>query len=391
MSTDNSAVDGLFLEGVRVIDLTRLLPGPFATMLLADMGADVIKVESPGIGDYARHYPPTVGESGAFFQSVNRNKRFVTMNLKMEAGRDLLKRLLKDADVLLESFRPGVMTRLGLDIEKLRQEFPGLVICSISGYGQSGPKRSAAGHDANYLALSGVLSQNGQKNQTPHLPGFQLADIAGGALYAALGITSALFRRERTGQGAWLDISMTEGALSFMIPAIARAQAGEPEARGDGMLSGGLPCYRVYSTSDDRYLAVGALEPKFWDPFVQAIGAPELQGRGLMSGEDGEEIGSRVQEILSARPLEHWVTLFNELDICVEPVLEFEELLESELHRARDVFFDLQGVTHVRTPLTAGNVEHRGASAQGADNDEVFRASGVTDEELASLKDNGVI
>ncbi len=380
-----------FLEGVRVVDLTRLLPGPFATLLMADMGAEVIKVEDPMGGDYARYYPPMVGMSSAFFHALNRNKRGVTLNLKDERGCDLLRRLLESADVLIESFRPGVMARLGFGIEELRQAYPSLVICSISGYGQSGPKKDEAGHDANYLALAGVLDRNGRRGDPPHIPGFQLADIGGGALYAALGVTSALFRRERTGEGAYLDISMTEGALSFLAPAVARHSAGDVDERGAGMLSGGLPCYRVYPTSDGRYLAVGALEPKFWDLFVETIGAEGLKGRGMTRGQEGREIASELGEMLAAKPLEYWTELLEDVDVCVEPVLEMHEVLESELHRARQVFFELNGITQVRTPLTPEERAHEPAPEQGADNARVFGQLGVDDEELAGLRGDGVV
>lgn len=361
-----------FLKGLKVIDLTRLLPGPFATMLLADMGAEVIKVEDPGPGDYARYFPPIVGSSSAFFQSLNRNKRSVTLDLKDKRDQARLKTLLAGADVLIESFRPGVMARLGLDPKKLRQEFPRLVICSITGYGQTGPLKERAGHDANFLAYAGILAMNGPADAGPTLPGFQLADIAGGALYGALGITSALLRRYRTEQGAHLDISMTEGALSFMIPTIARQRAGEVEERGQGMLTGGLPGYRIYQTADGRYLAVAALEPKFWDPFVEAIGAPDLKGKGVLTGEAGQEVARQLARIIGGRTFQNWSELLKNLDVCVEPIWSLDEILESELHRARQIFFELNGVTHLRTPLTPVDMKHEPAPEKGAHNDEIF-------------------
>ncbi len=380
-----------YLQGVRVVDLSRLLPGPFATLLLADMGAQVIKVEDPMRGDYARYYPPMVGTSSAFFQSLNRNKYGVTLNLKTPRGQQLLRRLLEDADVLIESFRPGVLSRLGFEIDELRHDFPELVICSITGYGQTGPKRDHAGHDANYLALAGVLDRNGRRDKPPHLPGFQLADIAGGSLYAALGITSALYRREQSGQGTHLDISMTEGALSFLIPAIARHAAGDEDERGAAMLSGGLPSYRVYPTSDDRHLAVGALEPKFWDPFVTAIGAEELQGRGLTRGEEGQKIARQLGKIIQSKPLGHWEDVLQDLDVCVEPVRHLDEVLDSELHTAREVFFEMQGLTHVSTPLTPRDGEHRPPPDHGQDNEEIYGDLGFDEKELAVLRADGVI
>ena len=246
-----------------------LVPGPFCTLLLADMAADVIKVEDTRGGDYARYYPPMVGDFGAFFASVNRNKRSITLNLKSAEGVEIARKLAAESDVVIESFRPGVMANLGVGYDDLKAVNPSLVYCSISGYGQTGPFAKRAGHDLNYMAHAGLLDQNGATS--PNVPGFQLADIAGGALYAALGITSALFRRERTGVGAHLDISMTEGALSLAIPALATISAGGEAPRGQGMLTGGIAAYNVYETRDERYLAVGSLEPKFWAGFVQAI------------------------------------------------------------------------------------------------------------------------
>lgn len=379
-----------YLHGLRVVDLTRLLPGPFATMLLGDMGAEVIKVEDPGLGDYARYYPPMVGESSAFFQSVNRNKKFVTLNLKESEGQDLLRRILKTADVLVESFRPAVMDRLGLGIEELRREFPSLIIASITGFGQEGVRRGDAGHDANFLAISGVLGVNGS-SQGPQLPGIQLADLAGGALYGALGITAALYRKERTGEGTHLDISMTEGALSFLLPTLAREQAGEKESPGLGMLTGGLPRYGLYRTRDDRYLAVAALEPKFWDPFVTALDLEELKGRGMVGGEDGEEVRRALEAIIGAKTFSHWESFFRELDVCVDPIYNLEEVLELEIHKVREVFFQLQGVTQARTPLTPRGKVHRAAQEAGADNEEIFAELGLSEDEVKHLKGKGVL
>lgn len=379
-----------FLEGVRVVDLSRLLPGPFATLLFADMGADVIKVEDPMRGDYARYYPPMVGSSSAFFQSLNRNKRAVTLNLKAEQGREVFERLVGSADVVVESFRPGVLERLGVGPDWLRQRFPELIVCSISGYGQTGPKRDEAGHDANYLALSGLLDRNGRRGQPPHVPGFQLADIGGGALYAALGVTSALYRREHTGEGVHLDISMTEGALSFLAPAVARHSGGDSDRRGEGMLSGGLPSYRVYETADGRHLAVAALEPKFWDPFVEAIGVQQLCGMSMQGGEPGREAAREIARILESEPLEHWLEVLEGLDVCVEPVLQLDEVLEQQLFDAREVFFQLNGLDHVRTPLSSGETATE-APEQGEHNEEVYQQLGIGETRRAELSNQGII
>ncbi|TXD38616.1 CoA transferase [Lujinxingia vulgaris] len=384
-----------FLKGVRVLDLSRLLPGPFASLLLADMGAEVLKIEDPRGGDYARYYPPLVDGVGAFYASVNRGKRSMTLDLKQEAGREVLERLLDDADVLLESFRPGVMARLGLDPQGLRERFPGLVICSVSGFGQSGPARERAGHDLNFVARAGLLDQNARADEAPVVPGYQVADLAGGALYAALGICGALFARSRSGEGAWLDISMSEGALSLMAPAIAMRAAGEAMAPGAGMLSGGLPCYRVYATADGRHMAVAALEPKFWEALVGALSRPELSGRGMLSGEDGEEVAAELAAIFQSQPQAHWERVLGEVDCCVEPVRDLGELVDDAIFQAREVFFELQGVRQVRSPVRSAESGRASelcpAPAHGAHTDEVLRGLGLEEQTIAELRQQGVI
>ncbi|MEZ4462585.1 MAG: CoA transferase [bacterium] len=359
----------LMLEGVRVLDFTRLLPGPFATLLLADMGADVIKIEDTGGGDYARYYPPMVGESSAFFESVNRNKRSITINLKSPDGVNLARKLAATADVIIESFRPGVMEKLGIGPVRLREEFPRLIYCSISGYGQTGTMADRAGHDINYMAHAGLLGQNGE---FPTVPGFQVADLAGGALYAALGITSALYQRERKGVGAFLDISMTEGALSLALPLLAMHSAGGQTIPGGGMLTGGIAAYNVYQTKDGRALAVGSLEPKFWAGFLAEIGAPEL----IADGHGSPQAIARIAAIVSEHALEDWLARFGQVDVCVEGVKSLDEVLDSELHRSREVFFELSGVTQGRTPLTPLR-QHTGAPALGEHTQTVVEELGL--------------
>lgn len=385
------SAEPMWLEGLRVLDLSRLLPGPFCSLLLADMGADVIKVEDAQGGDYARYYPPFVGEHGAFFASINRNKRSICLDLKQPEGLSLLKQLIAKSDVLLESFRPGVLDRLGLGAEVLAQLNPSLITCAITGYGQDGPMASRAGHDLNYLALAGVLDQSGSAAEV-HPLGIQVADIAGGALYAALGITSALWRRERTGLGARIDISMTEGALSLGLMAVATMGAsGQAPARGQEMLSGGVPCYGVYTTQDKRQLSVGSLEPKFWGKLVEALGVPELATDGLATGERGQQVRQRLADIFSAHPLAYWVERLSALDACVEPVLTLDEVLESELFKARRVFFELAGVTHTRTPLTPLDRPHRAPAALGAHTAALLTELGVDAAQIAALAAQGVI
>lgn len=382
----------LLLDGLKVLDLSRLLPGPFCSLLLADMGADVIKVEDVQGGDYARYYPPMVDELGAFFASLNRNKRSLSLNLKSARGVALLEQLIARSDVLLESFRPGVLARLGLDAARLEALNPKLITCAITGYGQDGPLHKRAGHDLNYLALSGVLEDCGGESGL-HPLGVQIADIAGGALYAALGITSALWRRERTGLGCQLDISMTEGALSLNMMAIANYKAsGALPRRHDELLSGGVPAYRIYDTADARQLAVGALEPKFWSSLVEALELPQLASEGLATGARGQEVAAQLQAVFKREPLEVWVTRLSALDACVEPVLRLDEVLDHELFRARQLFFTLQGVQHTRSPLTPQDRAHSSAPALGQDTAQILRETlGLDDAAVAQLEREGVV
>lgn len=381
-----------WLRGVRVLDFSRLLPGPFCTLLLADMGANVIKVEDTRGGDYARYYPPYAPRGyGAFFASLNRNKRGVAVDLKDADGVAALESLVPRADVVVESFRPGVMERLGLGYERLKELNPGLVYCAITGYGQDGPMAQRAGHDINYLALSGLLEQTGARHGAPVVPGFQLADIAGGGLYAALGIVSALYRREQSGEGSFLDISMTEGALSLHAPfhGNVRANAAAPE-RGDGMLTGGVPCYGVYETADGAFLSVGALEPKFWSPFVRALGLDELATDNLASGERGASVRARVAEAIKARDAASWLELCAELDVCCEVVRSPSEALEEELFRARQMFIQVGGGVQTRTPLTSLELEHKPAPLLGEHTRRIL-GHHVDAEVLEALIERGVL
>src|SRR5437868_15322516 len=264
------------LTGIRVLDLTRLLPGAYCTLLLADMGADVIKVEEPGAGDYMRWTPPIVAGQSALFSAINRNKRSITLNLKSEEGRQLLLGLVENADVLVEGNRPGVMERLGLGWPVLHARNPRLVMCSITGYGQDGPFASRAGHDLNYMAIAGALGLNGERGGPPAPLPVQVADIGGGGLQPAVAILGALVGVQRGGEGRWIDASMTDGAVSWLALAFAAREAGERVARGGQRLAGRYACYRVYACKDGRYYSVGALEPKFWNGLCQVLERPDL-------------------------------------------------------------------------------------------------------------------
>lgn len=377
------------LDGVRVLDLSRLLPGPFLTMVLADLGADVVKVEEPRVGDYMRDFPPRGEGMSGRYMTVNRNKRSVTMDLKDNLERERFLRMAARADVVVESFRPGVMDRLGVGYEVLRDRNAGIVLCSISGYGQTGPYRDRAGHDINYLALAGVLAMSGAApDGPPGMAGVQIADMAGGAMWGAIGILAALIERDRTGAGTHLDISMTEGALTLLASEFGVLGA-QPEAptRGTGLLNGGAARYGVYRTSDGKYLSVGALEPQFLARLVEATGL-ELPNRSAAAadaaGTAGEhDLRRQLTRGIASKTRDEWVRILAEYDCCCEPVLELDEVAEHPLHRERGLFFEIgdsgsPGTLQVRTPL-AMPTGRRPAPGLGQHNDEVFREYGVND------------
>lgn len=331
------------LEGIRVLDLTRLLPGPYCTLLLADYGADVIKVEDPKSGDYARWYEPKVNDDqSAMFISLNRNKRSITLDLKDEKDKEAFISLIKTADVLIESFRPGVMDRLGLGFEELKVHNPKLIYCAITGYGQSGPYAKEAGHDINFLSYSGLLHLQGAPNEKPLIPSVQIGDIGGGALMAAIGILLAIIDAKKTNTGQFVDISMLDGALSWMHTILPNYwTSGELPNRGELTLNGGKACYEIYRTKDNRYISVGALEYKFWKNFCKVIGKEELIEQLDEPLEQQRLIKQEVQAAIHQKTLEEWLELFEGIDACVSPVITPEELADHPQIKHRQMIEDI--------------------------------------------------
>lgn len=345
------------LAGVRILDLSRLLPGPYLTMVLADMGADVVKIEDPRVGDYLRAFPPAKGGVSGRYLAVNRGKRSLALDLKTPDGKATFFALAAKADVVVESFRPGVMHKLGVGYDELAARNAGLVMCSISGYGQTGPYVDRAGHDLDYIALAGVLAMTGAAGGAPLQPGVQLADLAGGALWGATAILGALVGRARTGKGAHLDISMTEGALALLAADVGTYDCGARPTRGVELLNGGTACYGVYRTSDDRYLAVGALEPKFWLALNQVIGRPPVAAELLGNPAEQARVRGELAQIFATKTAADWHAALADADCCVEIVTELDELPAHPLHQAREVFFQIDGgpgvgpILQVRTPV----------------------------------------
>jgi alpha-methylacyl-CoA racemase len=397
-------VSALPLSGVKVLDLSRLLPGGFCSLLLADFGADVVKVEDTGMGDYVRWSPPYYegaddSAKGALFLALNRNKRSIRIDLKNEAGREVLLRLAKEADVLLESFRPGVLDRLGVGYETLREANPGLVICAITGYGQDGPLRDRSGHDMNYLGLIGLLGLTGEAGGPPIQAAGQIADIGGGALMAAFGIMAALRHRDATGEGQVVDVSMADGALSWLAMVAARHFAdGAVPQRGGLELAGSLVCYRPYQCADG-WVTLGALEPKFWQAWCRGVGREDLISKQFE--QPGSAAHVDVQSIFMQRTREQWEAFAGEHDCCVEPVLDLDEALSSDLVRAREMVVEhdqpgaretvrLLGVP-IKLSETPGDAGQRPGPALGEHTAEVLGAAGYSTGEIAALQESGAV
>lgn len=391
------------LSDVRVLDLTRLLPGGFCSLLLADLGAEVLKVEDTGMGDYIRWAPPYYGDEeqqglgtrSSLYLALNRGKRSVRLDLKSEAGREALLRLVERHDVVLDGFRPGVLDKLGVGYERMREANPGIVYCAITGYGQDGPYTQRAGHDMNYLGLVGLLGLTGAKDGPPVQSGGQIADIGGGALMAAFGVMAALHERRRGGEGQMVDVSMADGALSWLALVAGRYFCdGEAPRRGEQQLAGGLLCYYPYEAADG-WVTCGALEPKFWAAFCNGVERPDLIEAQFEPPGSGP--WAEVAAVFRARTREEWKSFNDEHDCCIEPVLDIGEALDSELVRARQMVVELQQpelgtVRQVGVPVklsrTPGDPT-RPAPAFGEHTEEALREAGYSAEEIAAMIESG--
>jgi alpha-methylacyl-CoA racemase len=388
------------LSDVRVLDLSRLLPGGFCALLLADFGAEVLKVEDTGMGDYLRWSAPGYegaddSAKSALFLALNRGKRSIRLNLKEDAGRAVLLRLVREYDVLLESFRPGVMDRLGVGYERLREENPGLVYCAVTGYGQDGPYTGRSGHDMNYLGLNGLLGLTGDAGGPPVQSAGQIADLGGGALMGAFGILAALRERERSGRGQLVDVSMFDGSLAWLALVAAKYLCdGENPGRGDLELAGRLVCYRPYACKDG-WVTLGALEPKFWQAWCRGVGRESLIDKQFER--PGSEAHAEVERIFLERTRADWRSFAEDHDCCLEPVLDLDESLDSELARAREMVVELSqpgadGVRLLGVPVKLSRTPGAPAGpgpALGEHTRDVLAGLGYGDDEIDSLVQSG--
>ena len=376
------------LSGITVLDLSRLLPGPYCSMILADHGARVIAVED-------RRF----AEEAGLTEAVYRNKAHMTLNLKSDAGRRVFLQMAETADVVLEGFRPGVTKRLGVDYETVSAVNPGIIYCSITGYGQTGPYAGHVGHDANYLSVAGVLDLIGEKDRPPSIPGIQMADIAGGGLNGVIGILMALHARNACGRGQYIDISMTDGSFSLLALAVHFYEmTGFAIKRSDFMLSHRYACYSTYETADQRYISIAAVEYRFWQKLCDFFKVPEY---GPLQYDDArrEEIKDFMRRRFQEKSLSAWESVLEGLELCWAPVRTLDEALSSELFKARDMVVDLtypDGRTRkaiglpVKLSQTPGSIKTP-PPGFGQDTAAILGQYGYTAEDIESFKAQGVI
>jgi crotonobetainyl-CoA:carnitine CoA-transferase CaiB-like acyl-CoA transferase len=388
------------LQGVRILDLTRLYPGPLGMMMLADMGADVIKIEDVNSPDYMRFYPPYIESESAGFVAVNRSKRSLVLNLKTKKGVGIFLSLVKTADIVVEQFRPGVLTELGIGYEQARQVKENIIYVSITGYGQNGPYAKDAGHDINYIGYAGILSSAGSRETGPLIPGPQLGDVAGGAYMSMVACLCALWAREKTGKGQHVDVAMLDSVLPLMTLQMAHYQATKIHlAPGEAPLSGGLACYGVYSCADDKYVALGMLENKFWKTFCEMAGHMEWIEKHLVMGEEAENLRREIAALFRTKTRDEWAAAAKKLDICITPVLDISEV-ETDPHlQARKMVYEqvhpvCGRIKEIGVPLkfSATRTEPCGPSpALGEDTKSILEEIGYAREEIEALSKEGII
>jgi crotonobetainyl-CoA:carnitine CoA-transferase CaiB-like acyl-CoA transferase len=388
------------LDGIKVLDLSRLLPGPFCTQMLGDLGAEVLKVEDPKGGDYARWMEPHGKADSGQFLAINRNKKSMKLNLQSQEGKEIFMKLIAWADVLVEQFRPDVMEHLGLSYDTLKKHNPRLIMCSITGFGQDGALRNKAGHDINYLSITGVLDLIGQYHEKPAIPGIQIADVGGGTLWAAFSIMAALFAREKTGRGQYIDVSMTDAVFAFMAPSVGVYSINnQSPRRAEEQLNGGYAWYNVYKTKDNREIAIGMLEAKFWKDFCQAIGRQDYIPIQFGPREVQEKMMQELSEIFAAKTADEWMEMLGPLDVCASKVNNLEEALNDEHLKQRGMIVEydhpVEGkIKSVGFPVKFSELPYSVRTVPptfGQHTKEILIQMGYTQAAIEKLQDKGVI
>jgi crotonobetainyl-CoA:carnitine CoA-transferase CaiB-like acyl-CoA transferase len=393
-------MNGAPLRGIRVLDLTRLLPGAMCSLYLADLGADVVKIEDTGAGDYARTLTAEPGgpprTMSAWYRAINRNKRSLSIDLKSPRGHDAFLALARSADIIVEGFRPGVAAALGIDHSALHSINARLVYCSLSGYGQTGPRASRAGHDINYLGYAGVLDQTGTRGGAPAIANLQIADLLGGAASAAIGILGALVGAIRRGEGRYIDVAMADAVLAHQVFALgALEDSGRVAPRGCGLLTGGVPCYGVYATRDSRWLAVGALEEKFWRALCEALGRGDLVAGRMATGDAGTRVRAELEAVFATDTLAGWIARLSGVDCCVTPILTFAEVMTDPQFLARAMIATGgDGARQYAAPFRLDPQAlpvARAAPRQGEQSREILAEAGLADTAIDALVAAGVV
>jgi alpha-methylacyl-CoA racemase len=374
------------LSGIRILDLSRLLPGPYLTQLLADLGAEVIKVETPLAGDYTRIAPPEMG-LGDMYGMINQGKKSLALNYRNARGRELLLQLAATADVILEGFRPTIADKYGIGYQVVRMVKPDIVYCSLSGYGQAGPYQQRAGHDFNYLSIGGAFSLNGRPGERPVPYGLPAADLSGGML-AAIAILGALLGRERNGQGLYLDMALLDGVISWMTPlALGAYFSGLEVGPGTHPLLGGRAFFNVYEASDGKYLTLAAIEPHFWGDFCKTIGRTDLIER-----QHDPALGAELEAIFRQKTRAEWLALFADKDACIEPVNSVQEMLKDPQVQARGhVRMEDGKPVGMDTPFVFARKDRSPAPALGEHTRILLREIGVSEEEIDALAERKII
>ena len=384
------------LKELKMLDLSRLLPGPYCSLLLADLGMEVLKIEDPEMGDYMRVMGPAQKKESAYFHALNRNKKSMLLNLKTKEGKEIFIKLIDTYDILLEGFRPGVMDKLGIGYQELKRRNPRIIFCSLSGYGQDGPYKERSGHDINYIGLGGILELTGPREGDPIIPGTQIADIGGGGMMAAIAILAAIVHREKTGEGQYLDVAMHDGVISWLsIHAGKYLLDKELPKRGEMHLSGRYACYQVYSTEDGRHMSLGALEPKFWMNFCEAIERKDLIYKQFIEGEERLQLIKEIQDLFKTKPQKEWIDFFKNVDACCEPILTLEEVFQHPhvLHRKMLMEYEhpVEGkIRQVGNPIKSSRYpfEIRSPSPSwGEHTMEVLREVGYSEKEIKQFKE----
>ena len=388
------------LGGIRIVDLTRLYPGPFGTQLLGDLGAEVIKLEDKNSPDYIRFFPPVFVKEGAGYLCVNRNKKSLALDLRSQKGKDLFFRLVEKSDVVVEQFRPGVLDKMGMGYQEAHTRNPKIIYCSITGFGQTGPYADIPGHDLNYMGLAGITDVIGSKGGDPLIPGIQVADVAGGGLMSVIGILAALIARGSTGRGQHVDVSMLDGILPFMgmIFSYFLAGGGLPE-RGNMFLSGGLVCYDIYRTKDGRHMTLGALEFKFWKRFCELINKPDWTDKQFVTGQEKDTIHRELQDIFLTKTQDEWVKVFRGEESMCEAVLTIAEVERDPHVAARKMVVEMDHPTEGKIKAIGVPIKFSETEAVdlvpppilGQHNDEILAMIGLGDDEIQGLRSDGVI